>query len=45
MNEFKKRGRLAPLMDHFKVYVVNRNLEVGLLGAREMARREMLKSI
>jgi glucokinase len=45
MEVFKQRGRLSGLMDSFKVYVVNPDIEVGLLGAQEMARRQMIQTI
>lgn len=45
MNNFKSKGRLTGLMNNFKVMVVNAELEVGLLGAQEAARREMVKNI
>lgn len=42
---FRQRGRLSDLVSSIKVYLVNPKLEVGLLGAQEMARREMLHHV
>jgi glucokinase len=43
MDNFLAKGRLSGLMKNFKVMIVNAELEVGLLGAQEAARREMMK--
>jgi glucokinase len=40
---FRNKGRLNGLMGRFRVMVVNGDLEVGLMGAEEKARREMMK--
>lgn len=45
MKNFHDKGRLSPVMNNFKVMIVNPDLEVGLLGAEEAARREMLKQL
>lgn len=43
MNAFKNKGRLSPLMDEFKVLLVDPKIEMGLLGAEERARVELFK--
>mmetsp|Transcript_11396 Transcript_11396/g.19224 ORF Transcript_11396/g.19224 Transcript_11396/m.19224 type:complete len:157 (-) Transcript_11396:57-527(-) len=43
LGPFRNKGRLQGFMSGFRVMVVNPELEVGLLGAEEKARREMLK--
>ena len=42
---FFAKGRLSPVMDHVKVMIVDPNLELGLMGSQECARREMNKHI
>ena len=42
MTHFADKGRLTEMMADFPVYLVNPDLEVGLLGAEEKARRDML---
>jgi len=42
MDGFCDKGRLNDYMlDQFKIYLVNPDIEVGLNGAEEKARREM----
>jgi len=43
MQAFYSKGRLADLMRQFQVLLVNPELEIGLIGAEEKARREMIK--
>eukprot|EP00977_Amphora_coffeiformis_P014093 scaffold3849_cov179-Amphora_coffeaeformis.AAC.31 len=45
MEAFYDKGRCSDLMRHFQVLLVNPNLEIGLRGAEEKARREMLKTL
>lgn len=40
MNAFKNKGRLSPLLDEFKVLLVDPKIEMGLLGAEERADRK-----
>lgn len=42
MDSFYDKGRLSDLMKEFRVMLVNPDIEVGLLGAEERARREMV---
>jgi glucokinase len=44
MESFTNKGRLQGVVSQFQVFVVDPNIEVGLLGAEEKARREMLKT-
>ena len=39
---FRNKGRLEGFMNGFRIMVVNPELEVGLMGAEEKARRLML---
>ena len=36
------KGRLTPIMKQMPVFIVNSDIEVGLKGAQERARREVL---
>lgn len=45
MDSFYNKGRLADLMRQFQVHLVNPDIEIGLVGAEEKARREMLKTL
>jgi len=45
LEPFKRKGRLSCIMDRFRVMVVNPQLEVGLIGAEEKARREMIRTL
>ena len=45
MEAFYNKGRLGDLMRQFQVHLVNPDIEIGLVGAEEKARREMLKSL
>ena len=45
MKSFNDKGRLSSTVEKFQVNVVNPDLEVGLLGAEEKARREMIKTL
>ena len=41
MEGFKNKGRLVGLMEEFPVFLVNADIELGLLGAKERARRDL----
>ena len=43
MDAFTDKGRLVDFIKKFQVYIVDPSIEVGLLGAEEKARREMIK--
>ena len=43
VDAFYDKGRLSEHMKEFQVLLVNPDIEVGLLGAEEKARREMLR--
>ena len=43
MNGFYDKGRVSDFMRKFRINVVHGDIEVGLLGAQEKARRELLK--
>ena len=43
MNAFCDKGRCSGLMKSFRVLLVDPKIEIGLVGAEEKARREMLK--
>lgn len=43
MDAFTDKGRLVDFIKKFQVYIVDPTIEVGLLGAEEKARREMIK--
>jgi glucokinase len=43
MDAFYNKGRLSDLMRQFPVFLVHPNVEVGILGAEEMARRILVK--
>ena len=38
---YRNKGRCAPIVDDFPLYIVDPDLELGLLGAEERARREV----
>ena len=42
MQAFFNKGRLSDLMRQFPVLLVHKNLEVGIMGAEEKARRLIL---
>jgi len=42
MKAFRNKGRLEDMMKQFPVLLVDPTIEIGLLGAEEMARREIL---
>lgn len=43
MDAFYDKGRLSEHMKEFQVLLVNPDIEVGLLGAEEKARREIIR--
>lgn len=43
MQAFLDKGRLTDFMKEFRVMIVDPSIEVGLLGAEEKGRREMLR--
>jgi len=43
MNSFCDKGRIKNIMKDFPVLLVNPQIEVGILGAEEKGRREMLR--
>lgn len=43
MEAFCNKGRCSNLMEQFQVLLVDPKIEIGLLGAEERARRELLK--
>ena len=43
MEAFYDKGRVSDFMRKFRINVVHSHIEVGLLGAQEKARRELLK--
>jgi|TARA_B110000285_G_C15047331_1_gene575039 glucokinase len=43
IDAFTNKGRLVEFMRNFQVFIVDSSIEVGLLGAEEKARREMIK--
>jgi glucokinase len=43
MDAFTNKGRLVDYIKKFQVFIVDPSIEVGLLGAEEKARREMIK--
>lgn len=45
LDAFYDKGRLEQLMHKFQVLLVNPSIEIGLVGAEEKARREMLKTL
>ena len=44
MEAFTNKGRLTSFAQQFQVLIVDPEIEVGLLGAEEKARREMIKT-
>ena len=44
MNAYSSKGRLSETIKNFRIMVVKPNIEVGLLGAQEAARRQMMKA-
>lgn len=45
MEAFHNKGRLSDLMRQFPVFVVQPSVNVGILGAEEMARRILVKKL
>lgn len=45
LDAFYDKGRLEQLMHKFQVLLVDPSIEIGLVGAEEKARREMLKTL
>lgn len=43
IDNFYDKGRLSDVMRYFKVMLVNADIEIGLVGAQEKARREIIK--
>ena len=45
MEAFGRKGRFEEMMKKFKVYFVNPEIEIGLVGAEEKAKRESFKNL